>query len=165
MKGRYVERRFGWDTHGVPIEQIIDKQLQDELGVRGKAAVEKIGIKEYNRRCREVVMTYRNEWRKVIGRLGRWIDFDRDYKTMDPTFMETLWWVFSQLYRKGLVYHGARVLPYSTALNTPLSKSEASEEYRDVQDPAITVSFPLLSVDEQPENVRATVEPPQSCRR
>lgn len=158
MKGRYVERRFGWDTHGVPIEQIIDKQLQEELGVRGKAAVEKIGIKEYNRRCREVVLTYANEWRKVIGRVGRWIDFDRDYKTMDPTFMETCWWVFAQLYRKGLVYHGARVLPYSTALNTPLSKSEASEEYRDVQDPAVTVSFPVLPPEQQPEAVRSKVE-------
>ncbi|KAK1028072.1 isoleucine--tRNA ligase [Friedmanniomyces endolithicus] len=158
MRGRHVERRFGWDTHGVPIEQIIDKQLQEELGVRGKAAVEKIGIKEYNRRCREVVLTYANEWRKVIGRVGRWIDFDRDYKTMDPSFMETVWWVFAQLHKKGLVYHGARVLPYSTALNTPLSKSEASEEYRDVQDPAVTVSFPLLPLEEQPENTRQTVQ-------
>jgi isoleucyl-tRNA synthetase len=158
MRGRYVERRFGWDTHGVPIEQIIDKQLQEELGVRGKAAVEKIGIKEYNRRCREVVLTYANEWRKVVGRVGRWIDFDKDYKTMDPTFMETCWWVFAQLHKKGLVYHGARVLPYSTALNTALSKSEASEEYRDVQDPAVTVSFPVLPVDQQPEKVRAKIE-------
>ncbi|KAF2163673.1 hypothetical protein M409DRAFT_25861 [Zasmidium cellare ATCC 36951] len=158
MRGRFVERRFGWDTHGVPIEQIIDKQLQEELGVRGKAAVDKIGIEEYNRRCRAVVLTYANEWRRVIGRLGRWIDFDRDYKTMDPTFMETCWWVFAQLYKKGLVYHGARVLPYSTALNTPLSKSEAGEEYRDVQDPAVTVSFPVLPVEEQPESVRSKLE-------
>lgn len=158
MRGRFVERRFGWDTHGVPIEQIIDKQLQEELGVRGRAAVERIGIKEYNRRCREVVMTYSKEWRKVVGRLGRWIDFDRDYKTMDPTFMETCWWVFKQLHAKGLVYHGARVLPYSTALNTPLSKSEASEEYRDVQDPAVTVRFPLLPLEEQPEEARPKIE-------
>jgi isoleucyl-tRNA synthetase len=158
MRGRYVERRFGWDTHGVPIEQIIDKQLQEELGVRGKAAVDQIGIAEYNRRCREVVMTYANEWRKVIGRLGRWIDFDKDYKTMNPTFMESCWWVFKQLHKKDLVYHGARVLPYSTALNTPLSKSEAQEEYKDVQDPAVTVSFPVLPSSEQPESVRAKVE-------
>ncbi|CAK3767963.1 probable isoleucyl-tRNA synthetase, cytoplasmic [Lecanosticta acicola] len=158
MRGRFVERRFGWDTHGVPIEQIIDKKLQEELGVRGKAAVDKIGIKEYNRRCREVVLTYANEWRKVVGRVGRWIDFDRDYKTMDPTFMETCWWVFAQLHKKGLVYHGARVLPYSTALNTPLSKSEAGEEYKDVQDPAVTVSFPVLPVNEQPEQVRSKLE-------
>lgn len=155
MRGRFVERRFGWDTHGVPIEQIIDKKLQEELGVRGKAAVDKIGIKEYNRRCREVVLTYANEWRRVVGRIGRWIDFDRDYKTMDPTFMETCWWVFAQLHKKGLVYHGARVLPYSTALNTPLSKSEAGEEYKDVQDPAITVSFQVLPVEQQPEPVRS----------
>ena len=158
MRGRYVERRFGWDTHGVPIEQIVDRELQEELGVRGKAAVEKVGIKEYNRRCREKVLTYAGEWRRVVGRLGRWIDFDRDYKTMDPTFMETCWWVFGQLYKKGLVYHGARVLPYSTALNTPLSKSEATEEYKDVQDPAITVSFPVLPTSEQPEAVRQKVD-------
>ncbi|GAB7366790.1 hypothetical protein MBLNU230_g0741t1 [Neophaeotheca triangularis] len=157
MRGRHVERRFGWDTHGVPIEQIIDKQLQEELGVRGSAAVEKIGIAEYNRRCREVVLTYAGEWRRVIGRLGRWIDFDRDYKTMDAGFMETCWWVFAQLYRKGLVYHGARVLPYSTALNTPLSKSEAQEDYRDVQDPAITVAFPLLGESEQVEGPKGVV--------
>ena len=163
MRGRYVERRFGWDTHGVPIEQIIDKQLQEELGVRGKAAVDKIGIKEYNRRCREVVLTYANEWRKVIGRVGRWIDFDRDYKTMDPSFMETCWWVFSQLYKKGLVYHGARVLPYSTALNTPLSKSEAQEDYRDVVDPAVTVSFPVLPIDVQPESAKVTVHKLLDC--
>ena len=158
MTGRYVERRFGWDTHGVPIEQIVDKQMQEEFGVRGKAAVEKVGIKEYNRRCRQKVLTYANEWRRVIGRLGRWIDFDRDYKTMDPSFMETCWWVFAQLYKKNLVYHGARVLPYSTALNTPLSKSEATEEYKDVQDPAVTVSFPVLPLSEQPEEVRSKVE-------
>ena len=148
MKGHHVERRFGWDTHGVPIEQIIDNQLQKELGVRGRAAVEKIGIAEYNRRCREVVLTYAGEWRRVIGRLGRWIDFDNDYKTMDATFMESCWWVFKQLFEKDLVYHGAKVLPYSTALNTPLSKSEAQEDYRDVQDPTVVVSFPLV---EDPE--------------
>ncbi|KAK4999193.1 isoleucine--tRNA ligase [Elasticomyces elasticus] len=151
MQGRYVERRFGWDTHGVPIEQIIDKQLMEELGVRGKAAVEKVGIEEYNARCRKVVLTYAGEWRKVVGRLGRWIDFDNDYKTMDPKFMESCWWAFAQLYKKDLVYHGAKVLPYSTALNTPLSKSEAQEDYRDVQDPAIVVSFPLLDQPEHPD--------------
>ncbi|GAB7337815.1 hypothetical protein MBLNU457_4221t2 [Dothideomycetes sp. NU457] len=148
MKGHHVERRFGWDTHGVPIEQIIDNQLQQELGVRGRAAVDKIGIAEYNRRCREVVLTYSGEWRRVIGRLGRWIDFDNDYKTMDASFMESCWWVFKQLFEKDLVYHGAKVLPYSTALNTPLSKSEAGEDYRDVNDPTVVVSFPLV---EDPE--------------
>ena len=80
MKGHHVERRFGWDTHGVPIEQIIDNKLQAEHGVRGKAAVDKIGIAEYNRMCREVVLTYASEWRKTVGRIGRWIDFDNDYK-------------------------------------------------------------------------------------
>lgn len=144
MRGHHVTRRFGWDTHGVPIEQIIDNQLQQELGVRGRDAVAKIGIADYNNRCRQVVLTYEKEWRKVIGRLGRWIDFDNDYKTMDCKFMESCWWVFKQLFEKDLVYHGAKVLPYSTALNTPLSKSEAQEDYRDVQDPAVVVAFPLV---------------------
>lgn len=158
MKGHHVERRFGWDTHGVPIEQIIDNKLQDMYGLRGKAAVDKIGIAEYNRMCREVVLTYASEWRKTVGRIGRWIDFDNDYKTMDCTFMESCWWVFKQLFDKGLVYHGAKVLPYSTALNTPLSKSEAQEDYRDVQDPAVIVSFPLLD-DPQTSFIAWTTTP------
>lgn len=151
MKGRYVERRFGWDTHGVPIEQIIDSQLEKEIGVRGRAAVDKIGIAEYNRRCREVVLMYAGVWRQVIGRLGRWIDFENDYKTMDPKFQESCWWAFKQLYDKGLVYHGSRVLPYSMGLNTPLSKSEANEDYRDVSDPAIVVAFPILDQPDHPD--------------
>lgn len=144
MKGRHVERRFGWDTHGVPIEQIIDNQLQKELGVRGATAVEQIGIADYNRRCRAVVLEYANEWRKTIGRLGRWIDFDNDYKTMDASFMESCWWVFKQLFDKDMVYHGAKVLPYSLALATPLSNSEAGSDYQMVSDPSIVVAFPLV---------------------
>lgn len=143
MKGHHVIRRFGWDTHGVPIEQIIDRQLQEELGVRGKKAVEEIGIAAYNERCRKVVLTYAAEWERVISRLARWVSFKDDYKTMDATFMESGWWVMKQLFDKGMVYRGAKVLPYSTALNTPLSKSEAQEDYRDVQDPAVVIAFPL----------------------
>ncbi|KAL1994082.1 hypothetical protein VTN49DRAFT_2751 [Thermomyces lanuginosus] len=140
MKGHYVERRFGWDTHGVPIEYEIDKRL----GMSGSEAVEKLGIAGYNEECRAIVMQYAAEWRETIERLGRWIDFDNDYKTMNPTFMESIWWVFKQLFEKGLVYRGYRVMPYSTALNTPLSNFEAQQNYKDVQDPAIVVTFPLL---------------------
>ncbi|PHH77810.1 hypothetical protein CDD80_191 [Ophiocordyceps camponoti-rufipedis] len=140
MKGYHVERRFGWDTHGVPIEYEIDKKL----GISGKAAVTQFGIERYNAECRSIVMRFAQEWRKTIERLGRWIDFDNDYKTMDPSFMESEWWVFKQLFDKGQVYQGYRVMPYSTALTTALSNFEANQNYQDVVDPAVVVSFPLL---------------------
>ncbi|RDA86626.1 hypothetical protein CP532_1053 [Ophiocordyceps camponoti-leonardi (nom. inval.)] len=140
MKGYHVERRFGWDTHGVPIEYEIDKKL----GISGKAAVTQFGIEKYNAECRSIVMRFSEEWRKTIERLGRWIDFDNDYKTMDPSFMESEWWVFKQLFDKGQVYQGYRVMPYSTALTTALSNFEANQNYQDVIDPAVVVSFPLL---------------------
>ncbi|EAW07459.1 isoleucine--tRNA ligase ILS1 [Aspergillus clavatus NRRL 1] len=141
MKGYYVERRFGWDTHGVPIEYEIDKKL----GMSGLEAVEKLGIEKYNEECRAIVMRFASEWRETIERLGRWIDFDNDYKTMNASFMESVWWVFKQLFEKDLVYRGYRVMPYSTALNTPLSNFEAQQNYKDVQDPAVVVSFPLVN--------------------
>ncbi|QUC20648.1 uncharacterized protein UV8b_04889 [Ustilaginoidea virens] len=140
MKGYHVERRFGWDTHGLPIEHEIDKKL----GISGKAAVTEFGIEKYNQECRAIVMRYSSEWRLTIERLGRWIDFDDDYKTMDPKFMESLWWVFKQLFDKGQVYQGHRVMPYSTVLTTALSNFEANQNYQDVTDPAVVVSFPLL---------------------
>ncbi|TPX10576.1 uncharacterized protein E0L32_008462 [Thyridium curvatum] len=139
MKGFHVERRFGWDTHGLPIEHEIDKKF----GITGKAAVMEMGLDKYNEECRSIVMRFREEWRHTIERLGRWIDFDNDYKTMDPTFMESEWWVFKQLFDKGQVYKGFRVMPYSTALTTALSNFEANQNYQDVNDPAVVVSFPL----------------------
>ncbi|KAL8365845.1 hypothetical protein RB595_004562 [Gaeumannomyces hyphopodioides] len=141
MKGFHVERRFGWDTHGLPIEHEIDKKH----GLSGKAAVDKFGLANYNEECRSIVMRYRGEWRHTIERLGRWIDFDNDYKTMDPKFMESEWWVFKQLFDKGQVYQGFRVMPYSTVLTTALSNFEANQNYQDVTDPAVVVSFPLKS--------------------
>ncbi|KAI0484635.1 tRNA synthetases class I-domain-containing protein [Xylariaceae sp. FL0804] len=140
MKGHHVERRFGWDTHGIPIEHEIDKKF----GITGKQAVMEFGLAKYNEECRSIVMRYREEWRRTIERLGRWIDFDNDYKTMDPTFMETCWWAFKQLFDKGMVYQGHRVMPYSTVLTTALSNFEANQNYQDVSDPAVVVSFPLV---------------------
>ncbi|KAL9584715.1 MAG: hypothetical protein Q9212_001947 [Teloschistes hypoglaucus] len=140
MKGYYVERRFGWDTHGLPIEYEIDKKL----GLSGRDAVMQLGLEKYNAECRAIVMRFASEWRQTIDRLGRWIDFDNDYKTMDPKFMESVWWVFKQLFEKDVVYRGYRVMPFSTALNTPLSNFEASQNYKDTQDPAVVVTFPLL---------------------
>ncbi|KAF1813729.1 isoleucyl-tRNA synthetase [Eremomyces bilateralis CBS 781.70] len=140
MKGHYVERRFGWDTHGVPIEHEIDKKL----GISGRDAVMKFGIENYNAECKAIVMRLSTEWRQTIDRLGRWVDFDNDYKTMDNTYMESEWWCFKQLWDKDAVYRGHQVMPYSTALTTPLSNFEASQNYKDTQDPAVVVSFPLL---------------------
>ncbi|KAJ7346787.1 tRNA synthetases class I-domain-containing protein [Mycena albidolilacea] len=140
VSGFHVRRRFGWDTHGMPVEQIIDKKL----GITGKADVMKIGIDKYNAECRSIVMTYAAEWRKTVVRMGRWIDFDDDYKTLNPTFMESVWWAFNELFKKGLVYRGLRVLPYSMGLTTPVSNFEANMDFRDVNDPAVTVGFPLV---------------------
>ena len=136
--GCHVERRFGWDCHGLPVEHEIDKLFR----IKGKDDVLAMGIDKYNEECRRIVMRYSSEWRKTITRVGRWIDFDDDYKTLDPTFMETVWWVFQRLYEKGLVYRGFKVMPYSTACNTPLSNFEAGLDYRDVSDPAVLVKFP-----------------------
>lgn len=143
MTGHHVERRFGWDTHGVPIEHIIDKKLN----IKGKDDVFKFGLKNYNDECRSIVMTYAAEWRKTIGRLGRWIDFDNDYKTMQPSFMESEWWAFKELFDKGQVYRGYRVMPYSTGLTTPLSNFEAQQNYKDVNDPAVTIGFDVIGQD------------------
>jgi len=143
MKGFYVQRRFGWDCHGLPIEHEIDKSL----GMSASEAVEKLGVKGYNDECRGIVQRYTAEWRKTITRIGRWVDFDNDYKTMDPSFMESVWWVMKQLWEKDLVYKGVKVVPFSTALGTVLSNFEAGSNYQDVQDPAITVLFKLRDED------------------
>ena len=143
MKGRYVMRRFGWDCHGLPIEHEIDKQL----GMSAQDAVEKLGVAGYNDECRAIVQRYVKEWRHTITRIGRWIDFDNDYKTMDAWYMESVWWVFKQLWDKGLIYQGVKVVPVSTALGTPLANFEATSNYQDVQDPAITVLLKLADED------------------
>ncbi|KAG7192137.1 isoleucine--tRNA ligase [Scheffersomyces spartinae] len=140
MNGHYVERRFGWDTHGLPVEHEIDKKL----GITGKEDVMNMGIDKYNAECRAIVMRYADEWRKTIRRLGRWIDMDNDYKTLYPSFMESVWWVFKEIYKKNNVYRGVRVMPYSTGCTTPLSNFEAQQNYKDVNDPAVTIGFPLV---------------------
>ena len=139
MKGRYVMRRFGWDCHGLPIEHEIDKQL----GMSAQDAVAKLGVAGYNDECRSIVQRYVKEWRHTVTRIGRWIDFDDDYKTMDTWYMESVWWVFKQLWEKGLIYQGVKVVPLSTALGTPLANFEATSNYQDVQDPAVTVLLKL----------------------
>jgi len=140
QKGHYVERRFGWDCHGVPIEFEIEKIHK----ITGKEQIEAMGIDKYNGYCRGIVLRYTAEWEKTVKRCGRWIDFRNDYKTMDLDFMESVWWVFKEIYDKGLVYEGYKVMPYSTALTTPLSNFEAKQNMKeDVVDPAVVVSFPV----------------------
>ncbi|EPX74150.1 cytoplasmic isoleucine-tRNA ligase Irs1 [Schizosaccharomyces octosporus yFS286] len=141
LKGYHVERRFGWDTHGLPVEHEIDKKL----GITRSEDVMKIGIDKYNAECRNIVMTYASEWRATVERLGRWIDFDNDYKTLYPSFMESIWWVFKELFKKDKVYRGFRVMPYSTACTTPLSNFEAQQNYKEVPDPAVVVAFELVN--------------------
>lgn len=143
MQGRYVQRRFGWDCHGLPIEHEIDKAL----GMSSQQAVEKLGIKGYNDECRGIVQRYTAEWEKTITRIGRWVDFRNDYKTMDLSYMESVWWVLQQLWNKDLIYRGVKVVPFSTALGTVLSNFEAGSNYQDVQDPAVTVLFKLRDED------------------
>ena len=143
MKGRYVLRRFGWDCHGLPIEHEIDKRL----GMSAQQAVAELGVGGYNDECRAIVGRYVEQWRQTVTRLGRWVDFDNDYKTMDAWYMESLWWVFKQLWERGLIYQGDKIMPVSTALETPLSNFEATSNYMDVQDPAITVLLKLADED------------------
>ncbi|MCB9705994.1 MAG: isoleucine--tRNA ligase [Myxococcales bacterium] len=151
MRGRYVERRFGWDCHGLPIENLIE----NELGVHGRAEIEELGVPTFNAACRAGVLRYTAEWEVVVKRMGRWVDFVNDYKTMDASFMESVWWVFRQLWDKGLIYEGYRVQPVSPALGTPLSNFEVAqgpqekdpvtkkEGHRRRQDPSLTVRFAL----------------------
>ncbi len=135
MRGKYVERRFGWDTHGLPIEAL----AQEALHVSGAHEIKALGVDTFNEKCRSMVLKYVSEWRKTVTRMGRWVDFDHDYKTMDPDFMETIWWVFKQLWQQGRVYRSHRIMPYSWKLSTPLSNFEAGSNYKNVQDPAVTV--------------------------
>ena len=138
MKGKKVERRFGWDCHGLPIENLIEK----ELGLNSKTDIEKYGVVNFIEACRASVQRYVKEWRTTITRLGRWVDFDNDYKTMDPDYMESIWYVMKTLWEKDLLYEGYYNLPYCPRCATVLSNHELSQGgYRDVHDPAITLRF------------------------
>lgn len=154
MSGKHVERRAGWDCHGLPVEYEIDQKLN----ITHRDQVLEMGIDKYNETCRSIVTRYTKEWESTVTRLGRWIDFENDYKTMDPTFMESVWWVFRQLFDKDLVYQGYKVMPFSMACGTPLSNFEAGLNYKDVRDPAVVVNFPLVD-DESVSFVAWTTTP------
>jgi isoleucyl-tRNA synthetase len=137
MQGYRVERRFGWDCHGLPVEY----EIEQTLDLKGRPDIEAFGIGNFNEECRKIVLRYTSEWRETVERMARWIDFDNDYKTMDRPFMESVWWVFKQLWDKGLIYEGVKVMPYSWRVSTPLSNFEANLNYKDVQDPSATARF------------------------
>ncbi|HEV7418285.1 MAG TPA: isoleucine--tRNA ligase [Mycobacterium sp.] len=146
MRGYKVERRFGWDTHGLPAEL----EVQRQLGITDKAQIEELGIDKFNEACRASVLKYTEEWRAYVTRQARWVDFDNDYKTLDPNFMESVIWAFKQLWDKGLAYEGYRVLPYCWNDETPLSSHELrmdDDVYQSRQDPALTVGFPVTDGD------------------
>lgn len=141
MQGKRVERRFGWDCHGLPAEAEAERQL----GISGRQAITDFGIEKFNEYCKESVLRYTSDWERYVTRQARWVDFANDYKTLDVSYMESVMWAFKTLWDKGLVYEGFRVLPYSWALETPLSNTETrmDDAYKQVQDPALTVAFVL----------------------
>jgi len=140
MKGFYVPRRFGWDCHGLPIENEIEKAHE----LSGAPSIESFGVAKFNEECRKIVLRYTKEWETTVTRMGRWVDFSSTWKTMDASFMESVWWVFEQLYARGLIYEGFKVMPFSARLGTPLSNFEANLNYKDVDDPSLIVTFPLV---------------------
>jgi isoleucyl-tRNA synthetase len=155
MRGKHVERRFGWDTHGLPAEVEAERQL----GITHKSEIESMGIAEFNEACRTSVLRYTGEWRDYVTRQARWVDFDHDYKTLDLDYMESVMWAFKTLWDKGLIYSGFRVLWYCWRCETPLSNSETKMDdvYRDRQDPAVTVGLRLTSDDPELNDALALV--------
>ncbi|MFZ9274270.1 MAG: isoleucine--tRNA ligase [Ilumatobacteraceae bacterium] len=145
MRGKRVERRFGWDCHGLPAEAEAERQL----GISGRQAITDFGIDKFNEYCKVSVLQYTSDWERYVTRQARWVDFANDYKTLDTNYMESVMWAFKTLYDKGLIYMGFRVLPYSWALETPLSNTETrmDDAYKQVQDPALTVAFTLEDGD------------------
>ncbi|MEV6242052.1 isoleucine--tRNA ligase [Lentzea sp. NPDC051838] len=143
MRGKHVERRFGWDTHGMPAEYEAEKQL----GITQKHEIDELGIEKFNEACRTSVLQYTDQWREYVTRQARWVDFDNDYKTLDLDYMESVMWAFKALWDKGLIYEGFRVLWYCWRCQTPLSNTETKmdDAYRDRQDPAVTVALRLES--------------------
>ncbi|HEY5588994.1 MAG TPA: class I tRNA ligase family protein [Candidatus Paceibacterota bacterium] len=139
MSGFYVPRRWGWDCHGLPIENIVEK----DLGISGKKAIEELGIDKFTEHARSKVLTYVNDWKRTVERIGRWVDFDNSYKTMDNTFIESVWWALGELNKKELLYEGVRVLAYCPRCETPIANSEIAMDnsYKDITDISVYVKF------------------------
>jgi len=142
MNGRFVRRRWGWDCHGLPIEEVVERKL----GISGKKQIEEIGIKKFNETCRSMVLTYVSEWRQMIRRIARWVDFDDSYKTLDTDFMESVWWGFKQMFDKDLIYEGRKVLLFCPRCETPLSNFEVAMDnsYKDVTEESVIAKFKVV---------------------
>ena len=143
MKGYRVERKAGWDTHGLPVEIEVEKRL----GISGKQDIEKLGVAEFNRLCRESVFTYRAEWELLSERIGYWLDYEHPYVTFTPDYIESVWWSLATLHAKGLLYRGHKILPYCARCGTSLSSHEVAQGYEDVEDPSVYVALDLGMVD------------------
>jgi len=142
MRGHLVERKSGWDTHGLPVELEVEKKL----GIQGKEEIEAYGLEKFNRLCKESVFTYKDEWERITERIGFWLDLEHPYVTLDNDYIESVWWVLRQFWDKGLVYEGFKILPYCPRCETPLSSHEVSQGYADVDDPSVFLKF--RSVDD-----------------
>jgi isoleucyl-tRNA synthetase len=169
MRGYLVERKGGWDCHGLPVEIAVEK----ELGIKSKAEVEEYGIGAFNARCRESVFTYLEEWNRLTERIGFWLDLDGAYRTLDETYIESVWWALSQIEERGLLYEGHKVSPYCPRCETTLSSHEVAQGYKDVVDPSVYLQLPVLGGEEKllvwtttpwtlPGNVAVAVSPSAS---
>ena len=139
MKGKKVNRRWGWDCHGLPVENLVEK----EHGIKNKQDIEKWGVENFNDACHNSVLRYAEDWKKFIPRIGRWVDMENDYRTMDWKYTESIWWVFSELFKKGLVYEGHKAMHICPRCETTLSNFEVTQGYKDITDLSATVKFKL----------------------
>jgi isoleucyl-tRNA synthetase len=139
MTGHYVERKAGWDTHGLPVEIAVEQQL----GFKSKDDIERYGIAEFNRKCREAVLEHLSDWRALTERIAYWVDMDDAYYTLDPSYIESVWWALKTMWDRDLLYEGHKVVPYCTRCGTALSSHEVAQGYKDVEDPSVYVRFPV----------------------
>ncbi len=139
MKGYHVPRRWGWDTHGLPIENIVEK----EIGLKSKKDIEDFGIEKFNDIARSKDFTYVDDWKRIIPRMGRFVDMDNDYRTLNPSYTESVWWVFKELHNKGLVYEGFKSMHLCPHCGTTLSNFEVTQGYKDITDISVTAKFEL----------------------
>jgi isoleucyl-tRNA synthetase len=150
MTGHYVERKAGWDCHGLPVEIAVEQKL----GFARKADIERYGVAEFNARCRESVFEFLEDWTAVTERIAYWVDVEDPYRTLDPPYMESVWWALRQLWDKGLLYEGFKVVPYCPRDETALSSHEVAQGYEDVEDPSVYVKFPVTRVPDPTHPLR-----------
>ncbi|MGZ5311454.1 MAG: class I tRNA ligase family protein, partial [Solirubrobacterales bacterium] len=140
MRGRYVERKGGWDCHGLAVEIAVEQRL----GFHSKADIERYGIAEFNQKCRESVFEFLDDWTRLTERIAYWVDLEKPYRTLDPDYIESVWWALKTMWDRDLLYEGHKVVPYCPRDGTALSSHEVSQGYRDVEDPSVYVRFPVV---------------------